>query len=571
MPMNLTAYYFHLFRTLRWSKGIAISAWLVFSTLTHAQEPGKTQEFESNLIDAMKEEQTGNPEKAIAILEKLRYEPGVLGTANYYLARLYAKAGRLEEALICIDVSVKNEPENKWFQVMKANLLEKTGRNEQVAACYEQLTRLESNNYTFYENAALYFMRAEKPSQALQVLDRAHGVFGPVPALILRKVDLLLLQNKTKQAVESLNESIRDYPRHGELYAALAGIYQKLGKTNEYQQTLDRLKAVLPDHPLVRPAEPVESSTTEFRQFEQKIRSREWSLDQGIQSLIPSTQSLGENNPAGKTGLLIQKATLLAEVYPGDPKPQALLGDIFYQTNQLFIAAGHYKKSCSLGQVPYTVWDHLLFSLYHINHWNSLQLYANQVLELYPNQPYPYYALAEALYRTGKYEEAKNQINQYLIMARKQDVRRASGLTLLARIQYALNDQSASKQNWDLALGIPSAMDYVRAEKLLHYVKTGQAYEPGELEDLKKSSLPVYHSRRILAEVLLMRGKYEEAAKNIAECLSHPLGKSTDGYLLALKIYHKLGDQDQVQKLTAEAKALAEDPAAFNPEKLKLD
>jgi len=551
--------------------GLVFATLLVFSPELHAQEPNKTQEYESNLIDAMKEEQIGNPEKAIAILEKLRYEPGVSGTANYYLARIYAKSGRMEEALICIDISTKAEPENKWFLVMKANLLEKTGRNDQVAACYQQLARPEANNYNFYENAALYYMRAEKPVQALHMMDLAHQVFGPVPALILRKVDLLLLQNKTKQAIESLNLSIGDYPRHTELYTALAEIDQKQGKTREYSQTLDRLRAVQPDHPLLRPAEEPVNKEADAEQFEQKIKSREWSLDEGIQSLIPATQDLNENSPSEKVQQLLQKARLLSEVYPGDPKPYALMGDICFQTNQILPAAGYYKKSCSLGQVPYSVWDHLLFTLYQLNHWNSLIRYANQVLELYPNQAYPYFALAEAFYRNEKTNEAKDQINQYLIMARKQDIRRASGLVLLAKIQAVLKDQSGSEQSWNKALEIADSRDYVQAELLLHKARTGQPYEVSTMEEIKKSKLPVYHYSRILAEIMLIRGNFREAANQIDVCLSNTLGKSVDNYLLAAKIYHKLGNTDQSRKLLEEARAISEEPHIFNPDNLKLD
>jgi len=144
-------------------------------------------ELESKLIDAIKEEEIGNPEKAILILEKMRYEPDTKATVNYYLARLYEKSSRHEEALLAIQESVLADPGNKWFKVFKANLLEKTARYEQVANVFEELVKIEPQNYTFYDLAAINYLKAEKSEKALIILDQAQIKFGPMPPLVLKK------------------------------------------------------------------------------------------------------------------------------------------------------------------------------------------------------------------------------------------------------------------------------------------------------------------------------------------------------------------------------------------------
>ena len=141
-PMNTTAMYFSFIQLPP-----LVRQFYGFCQIPLLSQKTTSQiELESKLIDAIKEEEIGNPEKAIVLLEKMRYEPEIKATVNYYLASLYEQSSRHEEALLAIQESVLADQGNKWFKVFKANLLEKTARYEQVAGVYEELIIIEPQN-----------------------------------------------------------------------------------------------------------------------------------------------------------------------------------------------------------------------------------------------------------------------------------------------------------------------------------------------------------------------------------------------------------------------------------------
>ncbi|MBK9270517.1 MAG: tetratricopeptide repeat protein [Saprospiraceae bacterium] len=530
----------------------------------HAQKSDKSIELESALIDAVREEQTGFPEKAIEILKKIQMEPEVKGVVHYQLAKLYHASGRLDEALICAEESVKADPGNKWFLVFKANLLEKTGRNQQVAQTYLDLVKLEPDNYTFYENAALYWMKSNQPDKALVILQQAQQKFGPLPSLVLRKVDLLLIQEKSKQAIESLNQSIKDYPKHAELYLALADIYARQNNVKEFEKTLDRLKMQDPDHPVLQKMKNENADENPSKDFDRKVQSGEWNLDQAIQFLIPDVEKLNLLSTDEEVKELVRKTELLVQKYGSNPKPHVLLGDIFFNTDQLFAAKSHYLKAESLGSLPYPVWDHLLYSLSHLNHYRSLEIYARKVLDLFPNQSYPYFVLADALYHSGQSEEALSNLRQYLLMQKKSETARAASFILQAKIYHDAKNRELEKEAWENAQNIQTKANPVQIEQLLMLAKSGVKSTDAEIEKAFSSDqIPAYYKHARLAEIKYHENNPEEAKKYIMRALEARLAQTPNHYLLAAQIFIKLKDQQKAKEMIQNGLPLAEDKSPF--------
>ncbi|MBK7810877.1 MAG: tetratricopeptide repeat protein [Saprospiraceae bacterium] len=529
-----------------------------------AQKSDKTIELESALIDAVREEQTGFPEKAIDILQKIKNEPEVKAIAHYQLAKLYAATGKLDEAIIASEESVKADPSNKWFLVLKANLLEKTGRNLQVAMTYQELVKLEPNQYTFYENAALYWMKSDQADKALIILQQAHQKFGPLPALILRKVDLLMIQNKPKQAIDALNQSIEVYPKHSELYLALADIYAHQKKDIEFQATLDRLKAKIPDHPFLKKMENKPSNNETSSSFTQKIQSGEWNLDQAIAYLIPEVEKVNAETQEVVIQELLNKSDILINKYSQNPKPYVLTADIYFNANRLSEALPFYLKASTFNQIPYQVWDHLLYVLSHQNHWKSLEENASKVLDIYPNQSYPYFTLAESLYKLNRGEEALKNIQQYLLMQRKSETARAAAYILQAKIYRQLNNDEAENASWAEAMKINSPSNPAMIENTLVKIKDGEKISSSDLlTAFKSEQIPNYYKDLKMAEIKMMQNQLDEAKNLILSAFNDRMNHTSENYLLAIDIFSKLKDKEKVKEYAQKGIQLAEDKSPF--------
>ncbi len=57
----------------------------------------------------------------------------------------FERSGRYDEALACLDVAVKLEPQNAWMWNAKGEFLSRLGRYDEAIQCYD--TSLEINPY----------------------------------------------------------------------------------------------------------------------------------------------------------------------------------------------------------------------------------------------------------------------------------------------------------------------------------------------------------------------------------------------------------------------------------------
>lgn len=551
---------------------VVIAFFCLMQPAAHSQKTTTQIDLESKLIDAIKEEEIGNPEKAILILEKMRYEPETKATANYYLARLYEKSSRHEEALLAIQESVLADPGNKWFKVFKANLLEKTARYEQVANVYEELIKIEPQNYTFYELSAINYLKADKSEKALTILDQAQIKFGPMPPLVLKKAEILKAQKKFKKAAECLELSVKDYPNHKELYPSLIECYVAENKIQEKDSALAKLKMIDPDHALLRKQSSAPPANISSSDLMKSIEERIINLDEAIKILIPSLQKLADGQDSLHEQTLLAPALKLAQLYPKEPKSSALVGDIYFHNNNLWKAAEWYKKSVSMGTVPYPVWDNLIFCLYQLNHWNSLEKYANLALDQYPNNSYPYYALAITQYHNNRYDEALSNADHFLLINRKNEINKSLAHVILAKIYLAMKNETQANVHWEAMRQIKNKESGGELEYLVYCQKNGKEYAAEELKKAADNiSIPQYFRNYKLAEIHYLKKDYASAMAFIKNTLNFPQAHIPEILELAYCIHLASNNQADAKKYILEAVDLSEDKSKYNDILQKLN
>ena len=569
--MNTAGILYSFKQFLLFTRYIGIRIPFIFGLYCLIQLPALSQktttqiELESKLIDAIKEEEIGNPEKATLILEKMRYEPETKATVNYYLARLYEKSSRHEEALLAIQESVLADPGNKWFKVFKANLLEKTARYEQVASVFEELVKIEPQNYTFYDLAAINYLKAEKSEKALTILDQAQIKFGPMPPLVLKKAEILKVQKKYKKAAESLELSLKDYPNHKELYPSLIECYSAENKIQEKDAALAKLKFLDPEHPLFRKQSDAPPANMSSADLMKSIVERIINLDEAIKILIPSLQKLADGQDSLQEQTLLAPALKLTELCPKEPKSAALVGDIYFHHNNLWKAAEWYKKSVALGSVPYPVWDNLIFCLYQLSHWKSLEKYANLALDQYPNNSYPYYALAITQYHNSHYEEALTNAEHFLLINRKNEINKSLAHVILAKIYFAMKNETQANVQWEAMRQIKNKASGGELEYLVYCQKNGKEYSAEALKNAADNiSIPQYFRNYKLAEIYYLKKDYPSALASIINALNFPQAHIPEILELAYYILTASNNSTDAKKYILEAVELSEDKLKYN-------
>lgn len=570
-PMNTTGMYFSIIQLPPLVRQFGIHLFLAIGFYGFCQIPLLSQkttsqiELESKLTDAIKEEEIGNPEKAIVLLEKMRYEPEIKATVNYYLARLYEQSSRHEEALLAIQESVLADQGNKWFKVFKANLLEKTARYEQVAGVYEELIIIEPQNYTFYDLAAINYLKSGKSEKALTILDKAQLKFGPMPPLVLKKAEILKIQKKFKKATECLELSLKDYPNHKELYPSLIESYIAENRIQEKDSALVKLKSLDPNNPLVKLNSNNSPANMSGAELLKNINEQKISLDDAIKVLIPHLQKLADGTDSLQEQTLLLPALRLTELYPKESKPAALVGDIYFHNNNLLKATEWYKKSVNQGSVPYPVWDNLIFGLLQLGHWNNLEKYANLALDQFPNNSYPYYALSMAQYHGNKLDESLGNAEHFLLINRKNEINKSLAHVILAKINLALKDEAKANFHWEAMRQINNQASGGELEYLVYCQKYGKKYSSDELDKaVSNETVPQYFRSYKLAEIQYLKKDYPAALTSINNALVFPQAHIPEILEFASRVFIAANNQTAAKKMLSEAAELSEDKAKYN-------
>ena len=488
--------------------------------------------IESQIIEATKEQLTGNPDKAIEMFEKLRSEPEARSTVYYQLSRLYLSKSRLEDAINAISESVKADPTNKWTRVFQANLLESVGRYFGTAEAYEGLSQILPDQYSFYDLAALNYVKANQDEKALAVLDKAQNKFGLLPALVIKKSRILVHLGREKKAIDLITSSLRSYPVHEELLSALYDIYIAQANKKEAEKILLQLKTIDPLYTaggkISQPAPNVGNPES----IEQQIREGKTGLDEIIRSLIPFI----EQNRSTDSARLKSIADLLIQKYPQEAKAWALRGDLSYYTEDLTEAVSDYEKSATLQNVPYSVWENMIVCLLNLSHWKKLEEKISQALDFYPNQPFLYFALAESQLQLSNTGEALTNAQHFKLMSKNNPFRQTEANLLLARIYSATGNFQQADLMWTECLNSEKNEAAV-LENAVYQSARGQIVNKAKIEEIynnKNLFKPFVLNR--LAIIASNQNDWDLARKRIEECLQLKTGRNSDNYALAAKI-----------------------------------
>ncbi|MDQ3142652.1 MAG: hypothetical protein M3Q56_10455 [Bacteroidota bacterium] len=510
---------------------------LLINLSMYSQVTEKSLGFQSSFIDAIREEEIGNYEQAVSILEKLVYEPETKANANFRLSKLYKQLNRHEDALNAIQESIKADPVNKWYQLFYIELLVSYSRYEQAASTYHNLILLEPENLAYYTKASEFYYKAFQLDQALENLSLAEKKFGFLSILALTKAEILKEQKKEKKAIETLERSFSAFPTRDELLPELIELHKSLKNEEAAKLYLGKLQKLNPSHSYLEYEKA--SHTSIEKTFTSPIEiaaANGLSLDEKIKRLFPFLEKFATSNDTTHKMAILQAADILIQQYPNDPKPFAFKGDILFHAENLNEAKMAYGQSVTKGTVPYLVWENLLISSMELDHWISLETFSNQTLDQYPNQTFPYYSLAESQFQQEKYEEALSNIDQLLLMTSKNQQRKYEALLMRAKIYRALKQDAKADEDFKLIV-TDESFSLASLEFYIDQAKYGKAVPNENFEKaVKNYTGSAYIKQWKITEYYYYRKDYDRASTEIKKLLQVKATPSPSIYLLAGKI-----------------------------------
>jgi tetratricopeptide (TPR) repeat protein len=345
-------------------------------------------------LDATKAKVTGDIPEAINLFNECLQINENNAAAHYQLSKIYIESNKNEAALVYIKNAIKLEPNNKWYQVQYAEALSINGKYKEAAMVYDKQILNWPNEELNYFNAAYLYQKANKPDEALRVLNSLENQIGVKEELILQKQPLLIQQGKINDAALDIEKLITNKPYEIKYYTQLIELYQKTNQTEKEIATYERMsKNNIADdklhvalanfyfkkHDIVKYKEEVN----------QCIKSKTLSLAEKLNAVSPYlAESFKDNSLTPTTSDWVNQ---LIELHPASSQLYAIKGDLFtaqLMTNEALIA---YKKSIAIDNTEFAVWQQCFTLSNQLKQYDSLIAISLEGQKIFPDQALCYY------------------------------------------------------------------------------------------------------------------------------------------------------------------------------------
>lgn len=503
--------------------------------------------IEKKLIEGKKYTLLGDWDKAEAIFKAILDEDVQNSVACYELSRTLSAAGKSADALTYIRKAIRIEPENEWYLLMEADIHEKAGDLHATMEMYDRLIILRPKKSHYYEMQIQFCKRTGESERLLTLLNRYESWQGVTESITRTRFETLDALGRKDEALAAIHKLTEVFPSNTD-YKFLAASYAlKAGKEEQAKVYYKDILALEPDNARAKLAmagtEKEEGNDAGYLQsIMPVITNPALAIDVKLQELIPYLMEYAKTKDQALGESLIVVTTQLVKTHPHDAKSYAIRGDILAQMGRNREAIDAYIQATTLNTSVYVVWEQMLALLIDERSYDEVLTQSDRAMDIFPNQAYMYYAKGYAAYKKGRTDEARDLLNESLIMTGRNTGQKISVYNMLGLVYDELGDLEKSAVAFETALSLnpkqPETLAYYSlalSRKISQSEKaTSMAAKLMEQEPLS----PLMYE--VLAEVLMYQKKYTEALTSIQKTLA--VNPNGDAFNLAGEIQLKLNN-----------------------------
>lgn len=478
--------------TVRWSRyGFFLlfslfmnSALLAQESVENDTEPSLSEKqlrkFNELFFIAEKEKNLGNLKEALEIYEQLYRMTAFNATVCYELGRLYAEEGEQENALFYAERAVELDPENKWFMIMLASIYREFRMPEKEVEVFSSLVRQIPDNPDYRYELAIAYLNAEEPEKAIEELNTLEELIGVNEVITDQKKQIYLEMGDLKGAAREIEKLIETFPREMDYYGTLGQMYQINGFEDKAFEIYQQMLEIAPNDPrphldLAEYYRQTDDMDKSIFHLKKAMSSPLLDIDKKVPVLL-SLYTASEKD----TTLRKEAFSMLVEVIrtnPSDPKAYAVYGDFLTREGRSDEALKAYKKAVTLeGGNKFEIWEQILLIEIQTEKYDSLVKYGPTAIELFPNQPLPYFFSGIGFNMVQNYDEAIYYLEEGLNYVIGNPRLKEQFFTQLADVYHKLELHTKSDDYFEKALALngnnPTALNNyayylsVRGEKL---------------------------------------------------------------------------------------------------------
>ncbi len=490
----------------------------------NARIPEKELASQSAFIDANREMILGNLEKAESLYRDLQRKYPTNHAVAYALAQLLFAKEDFHNALTAIRQARSLDGSIIWYTILEGDILERTGRFQDAADLYAGLVSAHPKESYYYEQWAFYLIKAGNARGAIEVYDRSEKELGFREDLSRKKYMLYRGMGDMKAAAGVLEDVLDRQPWNLEVMYTLAEFYEENGAREDAKSWYSRILARHPGESdaqlaMVRLENP-EQASAPLTQLGLVFRDRQADLDSKIIAIIPHIQAFADQRDPELGTALDSLATILDQTHPGQAKVASIQGDLAYYRGDYRQAISSYLQAIDREKTIFAIWDQLLQATSSAYAFDEQRQYAEEALDVFPNQGQVHYYLAEAFLETGAADDARSEINLARLMARKDGFLLYHLAILEGRALSVLHQPEQATVAFEQALALNPNGAEALAYRSLSTLDPRDRCRDAETAKGRAAHLPVV--AYAAASCAFIRAEYEQSRRILEELLSLP-------------------------------------------------
>ncbi|HLC83928.1 MAG TPA: tetratricopeptide repeat protein [Bacteroidia bacterium] len=515
--------------------------------------------FKRLFIDANKERILGNYDMAeVLFSQALKIDPNSAPTM-YELANIYSFQNNKTQALFYSKKAAMLDPKNVWYQLLYASCLKENKMPNEVAVVYEKLIKDNPENYDFYYELANIYIYLNKSNDAIKTYNKIEEAIGVTEESSMQKLKLYKVNNNFEKAVEEAKKLIKTFPKEAKYYGILGELYQEKGMNEKAFEAYNELIKIDSTNAYVHLSladyyRNLKQNDKAFQEIKLAFKSTQLDIDTKVKILL-SYYDITESFPELKSDA-DELCKIIVEVHPDEAKAYAVYGDFLSRDKKLELARTQFRKVLSLDKSMYVFWNQLLIIESELNDFVALQKESKEAMELFPNQPLPYYLNGQSNYQLRNYTEALASWTEGKEFVFDNNLFLADFYSGIGDAQNQLKNNDASDAAYDKSLELNPENAGVLNNYSYFLSIRNKNLEKAEAMSKKCNALQpdISSYQDTYGWILYQMKKYDDAKVWIGKAIDN--GGKTNGTLLEHygDVLYQLGDVEEAIKYWKDAK-----------------
>jgi len=421
-------------------------------------------EFEYAFLEGIRYKTLGEFKSALAYFDRCMKLYDGSAAVRYELASILILTNNLDAPLQFIREAVELEPNNIWYRLLQANVLQKKSMIDEACQVYDELILQYPEREDFYFIQVNLYTSVEKWEKAIAVLDRYEKQFGSSEMISLERAKLYNKLGKLKKASIEIVKLIKENPGKSDYLGLLAELYLNNNQEKKGLKILDKLIEkdssngfvlfYLTDYYMEKG-----DTLNADHYFRRALLNDENDNNFKVQYILKLL--INQDKYAVSSEKIKSYVQLLLDKYQDDLAVRTLYAELLKRENKLNQSVKELEFILSKEKHNFPIWEELLLTYNELKDTASLQLRAKECMHFFPNEPLPYALVSFPLLMQEKYGEARIYLEKGEKLAADNSLLKFQFYASLGDVYHALDSVELAFSMYDKALAINPRDPYV--------------------------------------------------------------------------------------------------------------